>query len=158
MKVERRTEHDWLQRLVGEWATGPDEGAAGETPHPAWTESVRSLHGVWVVGEGRGEMPGGGAATTLTTLGYDPARGRFVGTWIGSMMTHLWIYEGSLDESGNVLTLDTEGPDFTSDGGIVRVQDIIAFEDDDTRTLTARVQDGDGGWKQVMTARYRRTA
>lgn len=26
------------------------------------------------------------------------------------MMTHLWIYEGSLDQAGRVLTLDTEGP------------------------------------------------
>lgn len=163
MKVELRQEHGWLQRLVGDWTVSSDCGPEGVTetegPHPDWTETVRSLHGAWIVAEGNGEMPGGGGpATTLMTLGYDPARQRFVGTWLGSMMTHLWVYEGTLDESGNVLTLDTEGPDFTSDGRIVRVQDIIAFEDDDNRTLTARVQGDDGGWKQVMTARYRRNA
>jgi hypothetical protein len=39
---------------------------------------------VWVLAEGEGGMAGGIAATTLMTLGYDPAEGRFVGTWIGS--------------------------------------------------------------------------
>lgn len=51
--------------------------------------------------EGLGEMPGGGIATTMMTLGYDPARKWFVGTFIGSMMTHMWVY------AGTVLTLDT---------------------------------------------------
>ena len=44
------------------------------------------------------------------TLGYDPVQKRFVGTFIGSMMTHMWIYNGTLDAAGKVLTLDTEGP------------------------------------------------
>ena len=61
-------------------------------------------------------MPGGGPATTLMTLGYDPEKKRFVGTWIGSMMTHLWIYDGALDAAGKVLTLDAEGPSFAGDG------------------------------------------
>jgi hypothetical protein len=39
-------------------------------------------------------MPGGGAATMFLTLGYDPQRERYVGTWIGSMMTHLWGVRG----------------------------------------------------------------
>jgi hypothetical protein len=54
-------------------------------------------------------MPGG-AATTMMTLGYDPHRKRYVGTWIGSMMTHLWVYGCELDASERVLTLNAEGP------------------------------------------------
>src|SRR3546814_14641181 len=77
-----------------------------------WVERVRSLHGLWVVAEGNGEMPGGGAATTLMTLGYDPRRQSYVGHWVGSMMPHLWVYEGRLDDSGKVLTIDCEGLDF----------------------------------------------
>ncbi len=46
------------------------------------TESVRSLGGLWTQAEGRGEMPGGGTATMMMTLGYDPQRKRYVGTWI----------------------------------------------------------------------------
>jgi Protein of unknown function (DUF1579) len=29
---------------------------------------------------------------------------RFVGTWIGSMMTYMWVYDGELDRSERVLT------------------------------------------------------
>jgi hypothetical protein len=45
------------------------------------SESVRSLGGLWVQGEGCGEMPGGGMATTLMMLGYDPQKKQYVGTW-----------------------------------------------------------------------------
>jgi hypothetical protein len=33
---------------------------------------------------------------------------RFVGTFVGSTMTHLWVNEGVLEAAGRALTLDTE--------------------------------------------------
>src|SRR5262245_18041863 len=102
-----QSEHKWLQRLVGDWEyehecnMGPDQPPMKMTG----TESVRSLGGLWTMGEGRGEMPGGEVGTTMMTLGYDPTTQRFVGTFIGSMMTHMWIYNGTLDAAGKVLTL-----------------------------------------------------
>src|SRR5688572_16447612 len=118
MHAEPQKEHQWLQKLVGEWTSESEmEMEPGKSPERCkGTESVRSLGGLWIVGEGSGEMPGGGLATMILTLGYDPQKGRYVGTWVGSMMTHLWIYEGSLDAAGKVLTLDTEGPSFVGDG------------------------------------------
>jgi hypothetical protein len=46
-------------------------------------------------------MPCAGPATTMMTLGYDPPKRRFVGTFNDSMMTHLWVYDGALDAAGN---------------------------------------------------------
>lgn len=163
MKSEPSKEHDWLHRLVGEWtvvtdATPDAGGCPSQSGHPAWTEKVRSLRGLWVVAEGEGAMPDGNPATSMMTLGYDPQKQRYIGTWVGSMMTHMWVYSGTLDESGETLTLDTEGPDFVTDGKIVRYQDIIGFPDADHRTLTSRVLGDDGAWKTFMTMRYRRTA
>ena len=118
MKADVQKEHLWLSRLVGDWnfeaecLMGPDQPPS----KCAGTETVRSLGGLWALCEGRGEMPGGGTATTLMTLGYDPARKRYVGTFIGSMMTHMWVYDGQLDATGKILTLDTEGPSFAADG------------------------------------------
>src|SRR6185295_16595790 len=84
---EPQQEHKWLQRLVGEW-TYEHEASMGPDQPPmkgTGTESVRSIGGLWTVGEG--EMPDGSPATTIMTLGYDPQSKRFVGTFIGSMMT-----------------------------------------------------------------------
>jgi Protein of unknown function (DUF1579) len=158
MKTEPQKEHQWLQKLVGEWTyEGEASMEPGKPPERfKGTESVRSLGGLWVLCEGHGEMPGGEPATTLMTLGYDPEKGRYVGTWIGSMMTHLWIYNGSLDAADKVLTLDSEGPSFASDGKLAKYQDVITLESADHRILTSRALDADGKWQEFMTAHYRR--
>jgi uncharacterized protein YndB with AHSA1/START domain len=151
-------EHQWLQRLVGDWVMESDEHDAGNPPEGvAWHESVRSIADIWVVGEGGGPMPDGSSATTLITLGFDPQTQRFVGTWIGSMMHHLWVYDGVLSDDGNTLTLNTTGPDMQVAGATRQYQDIITFTADDRRVLTARVLGKDGNWEVMMTARYRRS-
>ena len=156
MTTEPQQEHEWLQQLVGEWTL---EGEAtmqpGRPPEKMeGTESVRSLGGLWIVAEGRGEMPGGGAATTMMTLGYDPRKQRYVGTWIGSMMTHLWVYDGALDAAERVLTLEAEGPD--AEGKMAKFRDVIEVKGDDDRVLTSHMLGDDGQWRQLMTANYRR--
>ena len=159
MQATPQREHEWLQRMVGEWTCEiVCSMAPGQPPETSkGTESVRSLGGLWTLGEGRGEMPGGGIGTTLMTLGYDPARKRFVGTFVGSMMTHLWVYDGALDADGKVLTLDTEGPSFAGDGKLAKYQDKIEFESDDHRVLSSQALGDDGRWRRFMTAHYRRS-
>ena len=157
-KIEPQEQHQWLHRMVGEW-TG--EGEALMEPGQAtekWktTERVRSIAGLWVQAEGESEMPEGGLASTVMTLGYDPQKKRFVGSFIGSMMANLWIYEGTLDASRKVLTLDTEGPSFKGDGTLSKYQDVIEFVSDDHRLLKSRVLGEDGQWTEFMTASYRR--
>lgn len=157
--AEPRAEHEWLQQLVGEWAyeaegeMGPDD-----PPHrDEGTEVVRSLGGLWVLAEGKGHLPDGSPARTLMTLGYDPERERYVGTWVGSMMTHLWTYDGRRDAGSGTLTLEAEGPDMSGAGGTARYRDVIEVEDTDRRTLRSFVLGDDGEWHGFMEARYRRT-
>jgi hypothetical protein len=156
MKVEPQKEHQWLEKLVGEWtyeSEAPME--PGQPPSKfTGTESVRSLGGVWTVGEGRSDGEDDG--TMIMTLGYDPAKQRFVGTFIGSMMTNLWIYEGELDPSGNVLTLDAEGPSFEDAGKTAKYKDRIEIKSDDHRVLTSNYLGDDGEWHLFMTAHYYR--
>ena len=158
MNAEPRKEHRWLERLVGDWTyESAPSGAPGQTEQKfTGSESVRSLGGLWIVGESEGDMPGGGSAQMIITLGFDPDRNRFVGTWIGSMMTNMWVYEGELDASGKVLTLNTTGPTFDGSGKTAKYQDVITVEDVDHRKLTSRVQGEDGKWTEFMTAHYRR--
>lgn len=158
MQAEPQKEHQWLQKLVGEWTTEMDAVMGPDKPPEKFTgtESVRSIGGLWTQGEGRGEIPGGSITTTIMTLGYDPAKKRYVGTFIGSMMTHMWIYEGELDASGKVLTLDTVGPDFATEGKMTKYKDIIEFKSDDHRILSSQMLMDDGTWNGFMTAHYRR--
>jgi hypothetical protein len=158
MKSEPQKEHQWLKRLLGEW-TSETEAAMkpGDAPSTMkGSETVRSLGDLWIIGESEGEVPGGGTAHMRLTLGYDPRKQRFVGTWIGSMMAYMWVYNGSLDAGGNVLTLDTEGPSMAGDGSMQRYQDIIEFHSADYRTLSAQALGADGKWTRFMTAHYRR--
>jgi hypothetical protein len=158
MNAKPQKEHEWLHQLVGEWtfeaacAPAPGQPEAKNTG----VETVRMLGGLWTLGEGRGEMPGGGEATTLMTLGYDPDKKRFVGTFIGSMMTHMWLYDGQLDAAGKVLTLDTEGPTFTQPGKTTKYKDIIEIKNKDHRILSSQSLGDDGKWHHFMTAHYRR--
>ncbi|MDX9856823.1 MAG: DUF1579 domain-containing protein [candidate division Zixibacteria bacterium] len=158
MKVETQKEHRWLQQLVGTWQC---EHMAtiepGKKPElVTWTETVRSLDGVWIVGESSGDMPGCGNVTTIITLGFDAAKKRFVGTWVGSMMPHLWIYDGELDSSEKVLTLHSSGPAFDNPGHTTKFKDVIELRSNDERTLTGIMLDKDGKWSELMTMTQRR--
>jgi hypothetical protein len=157
MDAQPQKEHQWLDRFLGEW-TYESEYSMGPDQPPSKSkgfEVVRSLGGLWTIGEGEGEMPDGGTGKTLMTLGYDPQSDRYIGTFIGSMMTHLWIYNGSLDATEKVLTLDTEGPNF-SQSAMAKYKDIIEFVSNDHRVLTSQILGDDGNWNQFMTAHYRR--
>jgi hypothetical protein len=159
MFASPQKEHEWLHKLVGNWTF--ESECLGEPGQPAekhrGTETVKSLGGLWIVGESEGDMPGGGIAKMMITLGFDPKRDRFVGTWVGSMMANLWVYEGQLDAAGRVLTLNAEGPSFADPEKRAKYQDIIEIKSDDHRTLSSRTLGDDGKWTHFMTAHYRRT-
>lgn len=158
MQAKPQTQHHWLQKLVGEWIYETEATMGAEQPpeKATGTESVRSLGEFWILAEGQGEMPGCGAATMIMTLGYDPHKQQYVGTWIGSMMTHLWVYDGKLDADERVLTLDSEGPAMTGEGKMAKYRDAIEFKSDDHRVLTSHMLGDDGQWHKFMTANYRR--
>ena len=155
---EPQAEHEWLQKLVGEWTfeTEPMKGPDGVEAKHKGIDRVRPLGRYWVIGEGEGDMPGGGTAELRMTLGYDVPKKRFVGTWIGSMMPHLWVYDGELDASRMILTLNADGPSMAGDGSMSKYQDIIEFRSDDHRLLRSQVLQKDGTWNHFMTAHYRR--
>jgi hypothetical protein len=153
---EAQAEHRWLQRLVGEWSYEADmESGPGEPPvRDTGTESVRSLGGVWVVCEGHSDD---GTSNTIMTLGYDPEKKRFTGTYVGSMMTFLWLYDGELEPGDTRLALYSDGPSFVEEGKMARYRDTIEIISDDERVMTSEYQQADGGWHGFMTMRYRRT-
>ena len=156
--AEPQKEHLWLQKMVGEWTCKSEASMGPDVPPVTWdgTESVRTLGGLWILAEGQGEMPGGGLMNSFLTIGYDPEKKRFVGTFIASMMTYLWVYDGELDEAEKVLTLNAEGPDFTQPGKTGKYRDVIEFKSDDHRVFSSHALGDDGQWHQFMKGDYRR--
>jgi len=147
-----RAEHGFLEKMVGSWDVTSD--MSGEKP---WVENVRSLQGIWIIAEGSGEMPGeeGGPATTMLTLGFDAAKGKYVGTWFGSMMDNLWVYEGEVEPDRRTLSLYTVGPSMSGEG-MADYREQITFLSDDHRTFNSSAKQPDGSWKQFMEAHYRK--
>jgi len=158
MKPEPQKEHAWLHRLIGDWSfKGECIMDPAEPPVQSVGEvTVRSLDGLWILCEGISDALDGTPVPSVITLGYDPQKQRFVGSFVAGCMTHLWIYDGALDETGKVLTLDTEGPGFSEDGALAPYQDIIEIESDDHWMLKSRMRGDEGQWIQFMTAHYRR--
>ena len=158
MQAEAQKEHKWLEQLVGEW-TYESEGIMGPDQPPVkstGSATNRSIGGLWVECENTGAMPGGGPTTMIITIGYDPTKKRFVGTFIGSMMTTLWLYEGQLDAAEKVLTLDADGPSFTDPNKTAKYKDSIEIVSPDHHILSSQFRADDGTWYRFMTSHYRR--
>lgn len=150
-------EHEWLKQFVGEWeflnkgTMGPDQPAI-ETKG---TVNSKMLGGIWVVNEMKMEAFGS-PMTALQTIGYDPEKKKYVGTWVDSMMNHMWHYEGTLDESGKKLTLEAEGPDFSEPGKKAMFRDAYEFKSADEIIATSSIQAADGTWSDFMTGKMTR--
>ncbi|HEY8506501.1 MAG TPA: DUF1579 domain-containing protein [Gemmataceae bacterium] len=144
-------EHQWLAQLEGEWeCTGEGVFDPNQPPVKSTaTENVRSIGGFWTVSEVKGECMGG-SFTGLMTLGYDSKKKKYVGTWVCSGCDCLWEYEGTLDPSGKVLTLETEGP-CPMTGKVVKMRDVIELKDKDHKVMTSLMLGEDGKWVTFMT-------
>ncbi len=155
--AERRPEHEWLRQLVGDWRVSSEATMepGGEPMRSEGSEQVRSFGDLWVVCEGTADF-GGDPFRSMMTLGYDPDREAFVGTWIDTMQTHLWTYVGSLDEARRVLTLEAEGPSFGDPTKTALYRDVITIEGPDHKVLTSSIRGEDGAWTTFLRADHRR--
>lgn len=151
-------QHEWLKRFVGEWKFEAECMAEpGKPPVKATgTESVRMLGDLWFIAEGQGDMPSGGPMRSVMTVGYDPGKKRFVGSWVCSVMASMFVYEGELDTAANRLPLNTTGPNPMEPGKLGTFQDVLEIHGPDRRVLWSQVRNDDGTWTKMMSATYTR--
>jgi len=138
-------EHEMLKKDVGTWdATVEMFMQAGAPPSVSkGTDTVSMVGAFWQVDEFKSEMMGqpfeGRGAT-----GYDPAKRKYVGTWVDSMMPGYYTTEGTYDPATKTLTAIMEGPG--PDGAIAKTKETTEWKDADTRVFTMFQPDG----KSVM--------
>jgi Protein of unknown function (DUF1579) len=75
-----------------------------------------------------GEFKGMGFQGRAFT-GYDPYRNKYIGVWVDSGSPALYYTEGTFDESGNVYTETSEGPD--ADGRPLKMRMTTEVQDQD---------------------------
>jgi hypothetical protein len=158
MPAEPQMEHKWLQQLVGDWTIESNCSMGPDAPPMNSTGTCRSqmLGELWLLGDWQHDTSDGPSGKSLITIGYDPARKRFTGSFVSGMMTHLWIYDGELDAKINKLTLNAEGPSFAGDGSMSKYQDIIEITGPNEHKLHSQMLGPDGKWTPFMTATFRR--
>lgn len=149
MAAKPTKEHEWLKQLAGEWETATEATVGPNQPPMKCTgvEKAKMIGNLWILSEiDNKEFD----MTGVMTVGYDPEKKKFIGTWVDSMTNHMWKYEGTLDEAGKVLTLEAEGPSMASPGKMAKYRDVTELKDKDHRTLTSSMQMEDGKWFPFM--------
>lgn len=157
MFAEPQSEHAWLQQFIGDWDV---RSRCRMLPDEPPQESVgrmtcRSLGGLWLIAEGEAESPDGDAVQSIMTIGYDPQRQCYIGTFVASMMTHLWPYSGVREPGSNRLVLNSEGPRFDG-AGTAKYRDTLEFRDRDHWIFSGEVLADDGTWQNIMSSDNRR--
>ena len=147
-------EHEWLQQLTGEWETeGEVTTEPGKPPMKTkGSESNRAIGGFWILSEHKGDFFGS-PFTGILSLGYSPEKKKYMGTWFDSVTSHLWTYQGSVDATGKILTLETEGP--SPDGKTGKFREAITVKDKDHKEFTSSMEK-DGQWVTYLKMQYTR--
>ena len=159
MFAKPSAEHGFFTPMIGQWTMENHcEGESGQTKVIATGRvSIRSLAGMWFIietsGDGNEHHPE--PWSSQITVGYDPQKKAYVGIFVGSMMTHLWIYEGQRDESKPCVSLYVEGPRCEGTG-MAQYRDSIEIVSDDHWILRSEIQNDDGSWKQFMIGHHHR--
>lgn len=150
-------EHKWLQRFVGEWEVASEGSAGPDQPPIKGTAVMKStmLGELWLINSSDNEVAGI-QMKSIQMIGYDTNKEKYVGIWADSYINHMWHYEGDVDESGNKLTLNAEGPSMTGGDEMVNYRDVYEFTDDDTIVATSLMQDADGNWTEIMRGSAKR--
>ena len=146
-------EHEMLKKDVGTWDATVEMFMPGAPPSVSkGTETVTMLGGFWQLSEFKSEMMGQPFEGRGTT-GYDPAKKKYVGTWVDTMTPGYYTVEATYDAATKTMTGTMEGP--RPDGGVTRVKtkETTEWKDADTRVFTMYAPDGKA---PVMRISYKR--
>jgi hypothetical protein len=149
-------EHELLKKDVGVWdATVELSMAPGAAPAVSkGTETVLMLGGFWQLAQFKSEMMGQ-PFEGLGTVGYDPAKGKYVGTWIDSMTPGYYTVEGTYNAATKTMTTMMEGPD--PSGQTAKMRETTEWKDADNRVFTMYGPPGPDGKEPVaMRITYKR--
>ena len=146
-------EHQRLMAEVGTWdAVVVMMSEDGKPETSKAVSEITAVGGFWVVDDFKGSMEGE-AFHGHGTTGYDPAKGKYVGTWIDSSSPSVMIMEGTYDAAKKTLTMSGIGQ---MDGKPVMHRMVTTEKDANTRVLEMFLPGPDGKEMKIMTITYTR--
>jgi hypothetical protein len=103
----------------------------------------------WMMNEFHNEVAGFGMKG-IQTVGYDPSKKKYIGTWVDSATNHLWLYEGTVVDNKK-LVLEAKGPNLVTSGKEALFRDSYEFMSESEIRVTSEMQGEDGKWITFMT-------
>jgi hypothetical protein len=151
-------EHDLLKQDAGMWdATIESFNEPGGKPDVSKGVETNTLicGGLWLVQDFKGVVAGMEFQGHGLT-GYDPAKRKYVGTWVDSMTTSIAPIESTYDASKKTMTgaMEMAGPD----GKPMKVTTVTTFKEDGTRVFTLNMPGPDGKDFTMMRITYTKRA
>jgi hypothetical protein len=119
------------------------------------TERSRMVGPHWLLAEGESDVMGM-PYRTASMIGYDAKREKFVATTIDSMSDYQWRYEGTLDATGKVLTLEADGPAPYDPSQKIRMREVYELKTPDHKVFTVSSRGQNGRWVTVATIQFHR--
>jgi hypothetical protein len=112
--------------------------------------------GLWLISHYEGKI----ADTRFVgcgTVGFDPVKQKYVGTWIDNVTSSLSVMEGDYDQATNTLTMISRRRD-PHTGQSQTTKSTLQYVDNDTRIFEFLVPDADGKYWKMLEIKYvRRT-
>lgn len=145
-KGEHPQGFDVLKQFEGTWETMSTSVATDKQPQSKSTGTMTSklLGNNWIVNDYQGDV-GGMKFKANQTLRFDKDNDKFDGTWVDSFMTMEWELSGAVND--NVLTINSQGPDYARPGKTTGYRDIYEFKSKTLIVTTSQMQNAAGEWK-----------
>ena len=118
------------------------------------TETIEPVGGFWTVSRFESDFMGM-PFVGRCTLGYDPRKERFVGSWVDCMSSTMFVMEGGFRADGKTLEMHSEGPHMAT-GEIVPMRMVTTYRDDGTRAFDMFVGNP-GGQGEMQCFHYEYT-
>jgi hypothetical protein len=146
-------EHEILNKDVGTWDATVEMLMPPGPPSKGTEVNTLGPGGLWLISDFKSEMMGA-PFQGHGVSGWDPAKKKYVGTWVDSMSTGVFTIEGTYDAASRSMTSMMSGPG--EDGQPMTMKAVTQMKDDDTRVFTMHMKGPDGKEAPTMRITYKR--
>ena len=145
-------EHEIFKEDAGTWDAVVESYMQPGAP-PSKSKGVETntlgCGGLCLITDFKGEMMPGMTFHGHGTSTWDPAKKKYVGSWVDSMSASLMVSEATYDPASKSFTGHMEAPDMT--GKTVKMKSVVEYKAPDTRVFTMYAPGADG--KEAITMR-----